>query len=75
MRFDWLKRREFIALLSGAAAWPLAARGQPAGNKRPTIGYLGGSTELNESQRATAFRQRLRELGWSEGRNLAIEYR
>jgi putative tryptophan/tyrosine transport system substrate-binding protein len=54
-------------------AWPLAARGQPT--KQPTIGYLGGGTPTTESQRIAAFSQQLRELGWIEGHNLAIEYR
>src|SRR5262249_29088251 len=69
------KRREFITLLGGAAAaWPLAARAQqPA--KLPTIGYLGSTTPAVESQRITAFVQRLRELGWIEGRTIAIEVR
>jgi putative tryptophan/tyrosine transport system substrate-binding protein len=70
-----MKRREFISLLGGAAAaWPLVARAQQAG-KLPTIGYSGGGTPLTESQRVAAFVQRLRELGWTEGRNVAIEYR
>jgi putative ABC transport system substrate-binding protein len=69
------KRREFITLLGGAAvAWPLGARAQQAG-KLPTIGYSGGGTPLTESQRVAAFVQRLRELGWTEGRTVAIEYR
>jgi len=69
-----VKRREFITLLGGAAAsWPLAARAQRAA-KMLTIGYLGPATPAVESQRIAAFVQRLRELGWSEGRNLAIEY-
>ena len=68
-------RREFITLLGGAAAaWPLAARAQhPA--KLPTIGLLGSTTALIESQRVAAFVQRLRQLGWIENRNVAIEYR
>jgi putative ABC transport system substrate-binding protein len=70
-----LKRREFITLLGGAAAaWPLAASAQQAA-KLPTIGYLGATTRSVESQRVAAFMQRLRELGWIEGRNFAIEYR
>ena len=70
-----MKRREFITLLGGAAvAWPVAARAQQAG-KLPTIGYSGGGTPLTESQRVAAFVQRLRELGWTEGRTVAIEYR
>jgi putative ABC transport system substrate-binding protein len=69
-----LRRREFITLLGGAAAWPLAARAQQAG-KLPTVGFLGGSTAAAQSQWTSAFVQRLRELGWTEGRNVAIEYR
>ena len=67
-------RREFITLLGGAAAaWPLVASAQQPG-KLPTIGFLGAAPSI-ESQRVTAFEQRLRELGWIEGRTVAIEYR
>jgi putative ABC transport system substrate-binding protein len=66
-------RREFITLLGGVAAWPLAARAQRA--KLPTIGFLGSATALMDGQRVAAFERRLRELGWIDGRNLAIEYR
>jgi ABC-type uncharacterized transport system substrate-binding protein len=70
-----MRRREFITLLGGAAAsWSLAARAQQPG-KLPTIGYLGQSTLAVESQRVAALVQRLRELGWTEGRTVAIEYR
>jgi ABC-type uncharacterized transport system substrate-binding protein len=70
-----MRRREFITLLGGAAAaWPLAARAQQPG-KPPTIGFLGSSTPLAMSQSVTAFVQRVRELGWIEGRTVAIEYR
>jgi putative tryptophan/tyrosine transport system substrate-binding protein len=69
-----IRRREFITLLGGAAACPLAARAQQAG-KLPTIGFLGAATLLVESQRVAAFVQRLRELGWIEGRTVAIEVR
>jgi putative tryptophan/tyrosine transport system substrate-binding protein len=69
-----LKRREFITLVGGAAAWPLAARAQQTG-KLPTIGFLGESTPSAQSERTAAFVQRLRELGWIEGRTVAIEYR
>jgi putative ABC transport system substrate-binding protein len=69
-----LRRREFITLLGGAAvAWPMAARAQPA--KLPTIGFLGASTPSNWSSWTAAFAQRLRELGWIEGRTATIEYR
>ena len=68
-----MKRRDFITLLGGAAAWPLAAHAQQAG-KLPTIGFLGADPSI-ESKRVAAFVQRLRELAWIDGRNLAIEYR
>src|SRR5215471_8098637 len=67
-------RREFITLLGGAAALPLAARAQQPG-KLPTVGFLGATTPLVEGHRLAAFVQRLRELGWMEGRNVAIEVR
>jgi putative ABC transport system substrate-binding protein len=69
-----IRRRDFVALLGGAAAaWPFAARAQEAG-KLPTIGFLG-SDAMAWSQRTAAFTQRLRELGWVDGRSVAIEYR
>jgi putative tryptophan/tyrosine transport system substrate-binding protein len=69
-----MKRREFILALGGAAAaWPLAARAQQA--KAATIGLLGTGSAAAQSQWTAAFVQRMRELGWVEGRNLAIEYR
>src|SRR5262249_25749499 len=69
-----MRRREFITLVGGASAWPLAARAQQAG-KLPTIGFLGATNPSIDSQRVAAFVLRLRELGWIDGRNLAIEYR
>ena len=69
-----MRRREFITLLGGVAAWPLAARAQQPG-KLPIIGYLGATSPSAESQRVAALVQRLREFGWIESRNLTIEYR
>ncbi len=70
-----MRRRAFIKLLGGAAiAWPLSARAQQAG-KPPTIGLLGSTTPVVQSQRVPTFLQRLRELGWIEGRTVAIEIR
>jgi len=70
-----LKRREFITLLGGTAAgWPLVARAQQVG-KLPTIGFLGASTPAISNFWVAVFTQRLRELGWVEGRTIVIEYR
>ena len=70
-----MRRRDFIKVIAGPAiGWPLAARAQQAG-KLPTIGYLGPNTRSLDSPRLEAFVQRLRELGWIEGRTIAFEYR
>jgi len=70
-----MRRREFITLLGGAAAaWPLAARAQQP-TKLPTIGFLGAYTASVQGQWTAAFVQRLRDLGWIDGRTVAIEYR
>jgi putative tryptophan/tyrosine transport system substrate-binding protein len=69
-----MRRREFITLLGGAAAWPLRARAQQP-RKLPTIGFLGATTPLLQTQWTAAFVQRLGELGWIEGRTIAIEFR
>jgi ABC-type uncharacterized transport system substrate-binding protein len=68
-----MKRREFITLLGGAAAWPLAARAQKSA--MPVIGFLGTTTPSAWSQWVAAFVQRLRDLGWIDGRTIAVEYR
>jgi putative ABC transport system substrate-binding protein len=70
-----MRRRAFIAALGGAAvAWPLAVRAQQPG-KLPTIGFLGAASVLAWGKWVDGFVQRLRELGWIDGRNVAIEYR
>jgi putative ABC transport system substrate-binding protein len=73
-----MKRRDFFAVLGGAAACsvsrPAVTRAQQP-VKLPTIGFLGQSTAAAEIQRTTPFAQRLRELGWIEGRTVAIDYR
>jgi putative ABC transport system substrate-binding protein len=70
-----MKRRQFITLLGSAAAgWPLAANAQrPA--RLPTVGYLGASTPAGQGQWLGAFMDRLRQLGWIEGRTVAVEQR
>jgi putative ABC transport system substrate-binding protein len=70
-----VNRREFITLLGGAAVWPLAASAQRQTAKLPTIGYLGPTSPENKGRNTSAFLQRLRELGWSEDRTVAIEHR
>ena len=71
-----LRRRDFIAGIGGAAAWPLAARGQP-GERVRRLSLLANLTE-NDPQaqaRLAVLARGLRDLGWTEGRNLRIEYR
>jgi putative ABC transport system substrate-binding protein len=68
-----VRRRDFIKVIAVSVAWPLAARAQQAG-KLPTIGFLG-TDQSAWSPWTAAFVQRLRDLGWIEGRTIAIEYR
>jgi putative ABC transport system substrate-binding protein len=68
-----MQRREFIALIGGATAWPLAVRAQQP--RLPTIGFLGATTPAAWDRWLPAFVQRLHELGWIEGRTIVIDYR
>jgi putative ABC transport system substrate-binding protein len=70
-----VRRRDFIRGIAGSTVvWPLAVRAQQPG-KLPTIGFLGTSAASSWSAWTAAFEQRLGELGWTEGRTVAIEYR
>ena len=72
MQFDHLKRREFIALLGGAAAWPLTARAQQAAV--PVVGFLDAGSAAERTQQVAAFRKGLAEGGYQDGQNVALEF-
>jgi putative ABC transport system substrate-binding protein len=68
-----IRRREFIGALAGATTWSCAARAQQAAV--PVVGWLGSETREAEDFRIVPFRQGLKEAGYGEGQNLAVEYR
>ena len=71
-----MKRREFITLLGGAAAWPLAARAQqPERVRRIGVLMTLAAGDPQSQRRMTAFVQGLQQLGWTDGRNVRIDYR
>ena len=67
-----MKRRDFVTLLGGAAAWPLVGRAQLS---VPLVGFLNGASAWEYTTYATSFRRGLSETGFVEGRNLLIDYR
>src|SRR5215471_10461999 len=70
---SYIARRKFVAMLGGAAAWPLAARARQGA--LPVIGYLNFGSPESDTARVTGLRRGLNQTGYVEGRNLVIEYR
>jgi putative ABC transport system substrate-binding protein len=75
MRIDLLRRRDFVASLGGAAAWPIAVRAQQNDRMRRVAVLMGYGDDPDAKAMLSAFTQGLRELGWTEGRNLRIDIR
>ena len=69
-----MKRRDFVTLFGGAAAWPLSAWAQQS-TRIATIGFLDATSRSTQGRMVSEFVQRLRELGWREGQNLVVEVR
>src|SRR5215467_2104808 len=72
MQFGQLRRRDFISLVGGAAAWPLAARAQQ--QPIPVVGFINGGSPDTSAHFVAAFRKGLNETGFVEGRNVRVEY-
>src|SRR4051794_26565551 len=69
-----MKRRKFITVLTGAAAWPLAARAQPRSVRRVGVISTISENDPEAKKRLTAFQQGLEQLGWNAGRNIRLDF-